>query len=233
MFTRHIKPANEGCDFDFWRTGLGKPVERAVDLLGRFVRCERKRRNPSHRARQRRDCRLRFAPRNDAENTPANKKASQGGTTMTMTRRNLLASAGAAAASTLLARAAGAQSFRSRRTSAIPILPCMILDPSFAKYRIYSSTVEQVATGMRWAEGRPYFPEGGYCCFPTSQQPHHEVRREDTRPPSSAPTPTTPTANARSPGPARHLRALGHRRITRTEKDARSPCWPTSSRASG
>lgn len=29
----------------------------------------------------------------------------------------------------------------------------LILDPSFAKYRIYSSSVEQLGTGMRWAEG--------------------------------------------------------------------------------
>jgi gluconolactonase len=34
----------------------------------------------------------------------------------------------------------------------------LILDPSFAKYRIYSSTVEQVGSGMRWAEGPVYFP---------------------------------------------------------------------------
>ena len=26
MFTRHIKQANEGCDFDFLETGFGKPV---------------------------------------------------------------------------------------------------------------------------------------------------------------------------------------------------------------
>jgi gluconolactonase len=37
-----------------------------------------------------------------------------------------------------------------------------VLDPSFLKYRIYSSTVEQLASGMRWAEGPVYFPEGRY-----------------------------------------------------------------------
>lgn len=37
-----------------------------------------------------------------------------------------------------------------------------ILDPSFVKYRIYSSTLEQVASGMRWAEGPVYFADGGY-----------------------------------------------------------------------
>jgi gluconolactonase len=34
----------------------------------------------------------------------------------------------------------------------------LILDPSFARYRIYSSSVERVGTGMRWAEGPVYFP---------------------------------------------------------------------------
>jgi gluconolactonase len=33
-----------------------------------------------------------------------------------------------------------------------------ILDPSFAKYRIYSSSIECLGTGMRWAEGPAYFP---------------------------------------------------------------------------
>lgn len=33
-----------------------------------------------------------------------------------------------------------------------------ILDPSFAKYRIYSSSIERLGTGMRWAEGPVYFP---------------------------------------------------------------------------
>jgi dihydroxy-acid dehydratase len=27
MFTRHIKQANEGCDFDFLETGFGAPVD--------------------------------------------------------------------------------------------------------------------------------------------------------------------------------------------------------------
>jgi gluconolactonase len=34
----------------------------------------------------------------------------------------------------------------------------LILDPSFAKYRIYSSHIERLGTGMRWAEGPVYFP---------------------------------------------------------------------------
>src|SRR5690242_1711974 len=45
---------------------------------------------------------------------------------------------------------------------ALPRPALEILDPSFLKYRRYSSTLEQVGTGMRWAEGPVYFPEGGY-----------------------------------------------------------------------
>jgi gluconolactonase len=57
---------------------------------------------------------------------------------------------------------AGAQSFDYKPNQRYPDPAVQILDPSFAKYRIYSSTVEQLATGMRWAEGPVYFPDGGY-----------------------------------------------------------------------
>lgn len=67
---------------------------------------------------------------------------------MNFTRRNLVAGAGAVAASTLLARAAGAQSFAFTPNQRYPDPAVQILDPSFGKYRLYSSTVEQVATGM-------------------------------------------------------------------------------------
>src|SRR6476469_4590092 len=104
--------------------------------------------------------RVRLAPRNESNDQP--KKHHRGGPPMTMSRRNLLAGAGAAAASTLLSRAAGAQSFSFTMNQRYPDPAVQILDPSFAKYRIYSSTVEQLATGMRWAEGPVYFPDGGY-----------------------------------------------------------------------
>ncbi|NML15924.1 SMP-30/gluconolactonase/LRE family protein [Azohydromonas caseinilytica] len=54
-----------------------------------------------------------------------------------------------------------------------------ILDPSFAKYRIYSSSVEQVATGLRWAEGPAYFPEGGYLLF--SDIPNNRIMKFDEK----------------------------------------------------
>jgi gluconolactonase len=77
------------------------------------------------------------------------------------TRRSLLG----AAAGTSMASLSGvsiAQSFEYKPNQRYPDAAVQILDPSFARYRIYSSTVEQLASGMRWAEGPVYFPDGGY-----------------------------------------------------------------------
>ena len=142
---------------------------------------------------------------------------------MSITRRNMLAGAGAAAATTLLSRAAGAQSFPFTMNQRYPDPAVQILDPSFAKYRIYSSTIEQVATGMRWAEGPAYFPEGGYLLF--SDIPNNRIMKFDEK--------TGQTRVFRSPsnyanGNARdrqgRLVTCEHsvtRRITRTEKDGK------------
>jgi gluconolactonase len=85
---------------------------------------------------------------------------------MTPTRRHLLrtagAAAGTAAATLALAGKGTAQSFPFAPNQRYPDPAVQVLDPSFAKYRIYSSMVEQLATGMRWAEGPVYFPEGAY-----------------------------------------------------------------------
>jgi gluconolactonase len=83
------------------------------------------------------------------------------GKKMSISRRDILAGAGAGVAMAITGRAA-AQSFPFTPNQRYPDTAIEILDPSFAKYRIYSSTLEQVATGMRWAEGPVYFPEGGY-----------------------------------------------------------------------
>lgn len=75
-------------------------------------------------------------------------------------RRRLLKTA-AATALGALGTAAGAQHFEFKPNQRYPDPAVYILDPSFAKYRIYSSTVEQLGSGMRWAEGPAYFPETG------------------------------------------------------------------------
>src|SRR4029453_3975283 len=93
-------------------------------------------------------------------------------------RRNFLK----AAAGTGLVLAGGgalAQSFPFTPNQRYPDPSLLILDPSFTKYRIYSSTVEQVATGMRWAEGPVYFPEGGYVLV--SDIPNNRIMKYDEK----------------------------------------------------
>ena len=139
---------------------------------------------------------------------------------MTITRRALLAAAGTVAASDLLSRAAGAQSFPFTPNQRYPDPAVQIVDPAFAKYRIYSSTVEQVATGDALGRRAGLFPRGRlFAVLRHPQQPNHEVRRD------------TETSVFRSPanyanGNARdrqgRLVTCEHsvtRRITRTEKD--------------
>src|SRR3954467_210951 len=146
---------------------------------------------------------------------------------MDMNRRNLIAGAGAAAATTLLARAAGAQSFPFTPNQRYPDPAVQILDPSFAKYRIYSSTVEQVGSGMRWAEGPVYFPgasgEPGYLLV--SDIPNNRIMKFDEK--TGAFTVFRANANYAN-GNTRdrqgRLVTCEHsvtRRITRTEKDGR------------
>ncbi len=142
---------------------------------------------------------------------------------MTMTRRNLLAGAGAAAASTLLSRAASAQSFPFTPNQRYPDPAVQILDPGFAKYRIYSSTVEQVATGMRWAEGPAYFPEGGYLLF--SDIPNNRIMKFDEKTnQTSVFRANANYANGNARDRQGRLVTCEHsvtRRITRTEKDGK------------
>jgi gluconolactonase len=90
-------------------------------------------------------------------------------------RRKLFAVAGATIAGGVLSRKASALSFGFKPNQRYPDPSVEILDPSFLKYRLYSSTVEQVATGMRWAEGPAYFPDGGYLLF--SDIPNNRIMK--------------------------------------------------------
>lgn len=142
---------------------------------------------------------------------------------MTLTRRNLLAAAGAAAGSALLSRAAGAQSFPFTPNQRYPDPAVLILDPSFTKYRLYSSTVEQVVTGLRWAEGPVYLPEQG--CLLVSDVPNNRVMKFDEK--------TGQTSVFRNPsnftngntrdrqGRLISCEASVTRRVTRTEKNGK------------
>lgn len=141
-------------------------------------------------------------------------------------RRLLLQAAGAASLGAIGAPAL-AQSFPFTPNQRYPDPAVQILDPSFARYRIYSSTVEQVASGMRWAEGPVYFPgaagEPGHVLV--SDIPNNRIMKFDEKTGSF----TVFRANANyANGNARdrqgRLITCEHsvtRRITRTESNGR------------
>jgi gluconolactonase len=116
-----------------------------------------------------------------------------------------------------------AQSFEFKMNQRYPDPSVLILDPSFAKYRIYSSTVEQLATGMRWAEGPAYFPDGGYLLM--SDIPNNRIMKYSEKDGNF----TVFRSNANyANGNARdrqgRLLTCEHsvtRRVTRTEKDGK------------
>jgi gluconolactonase len=93
-------------------------------------------------------------------------------------RRNFLKIAAGAGLATLAGNAL-AQSFSFTPNQRYPDPAIQVLDPSFTKYRIYSSTLEQVATGMRWAEGPVYFPDGGYVLV--SDIPNNRIMKYDEK----------------------------------------------------
>lgn len=72
---------------------------------------------------------------------------------------------------------AAAQSFDFKPNQRYPDTAVQVLDPSFAKYRLYSSSVEQIASGMRWAEGPVYFPASRYLLV--SDIPNNRIMRYD------------------------------------------------------
>lgn len=74
-----------------------------------------------------------------------------------------------------------AQSFAFQPNQRYPDPAVDILDPGFGKYRLYSSTIEQVATGMRWAEGSAYFPgdNGGPGHLLFSDIPNNRIMKYD------------------------------------------------------
>lgn len=135
---------------------------------------------------------------------------------------------GAGSGLAMLAGAAVAQSFPFAPNQRYPDPAVLVLDPSFAKYRIYSSSVEQLATGMRWAEGPAYFPgqsagEPGYLLL--SDIPNNRIMKFDEksgalsvfRQPSNY-------ANGNCRDRQGRLISCEHsvtRRVTRTEHDGR------------
>ena len=93
-------------------------------------------------------------------------------------RRSFLQAAalGAASATTWGSNAL-AQAFDFKPNQRYPDPAIEILDPSFTPYRLYSSTVEQICSGLRWAEGPVYFGDGRYLLF--SDVPNNRIMRYD------------------------------------------------------
>ena len=97
-----------------------------------------------------------------------------------------------------------------------------ILDPAFARYRLVSSAIERLATGLRWAEGPVWFGDGRYLLF--SDIPNNRIIRWDEtdgrctvfRNPSNH-------ANGLARDTTGRLLVCEHltRRVTRTEYDGR------------
>ncbi|MGC3984967.1 MAG: SMP-30/gluconolactonase/LRE family protein [Pseudorhodoferax sp.] len=135
-------------------------------------------------------------------------------------RRRFLKTA-AGTALTTAAGLAGAQSFDFRPAQRYPDPNVFILDPSFAKYRIYSSTIEQLGSGMRWAEGPAYFPETGTLIL--SDIPNNRLMKyEEKTGKFSVHKENVNYANGNTRDRQGRLVSCEHsvtRRVVRTEKD--------------
>ena len=93
---------------------------------------------------------------------------------MELTKRNLLAGAGAAAAAMTLTRTALGGWEPSLR---YPDPAVQILDPSFARYRVVQASVERLYTGARWSEGPVWV--GDARCVLWSDIPNNRILRWD------------------------------------------------------
>ncbi len=97
-----------------------------------------------------------------------------------------------------------------------------VLDDAFLALRLFSSSVEQLATGLRWAEGPVWFGDGRYLLW--SDIPNDRVMRwsEETGAVSVFRHPSR-FANGHTRDRQGRLLSCEHgeRRVTRTEYDGR------------
>ncbi|HEY8359900.1 MAG TPA: SMP-30/gluconolactonase/LRE family protein, partial [Ramlibacter sp.] len=95
-----------------------------------------------------------------------------------------------------------------------------VLDERFLKYRLFSSSVEQLADGLRWAEGPVWFGDGRYLLV--SDIPNNRILRWDECS-GAVSTFRSPSNNANGLARDRQGRLLAcehlTRRVTRTEYD--------------
>ncbi len=95
-----------------------------------------------------------------------------------------------------------------------------ILDPSFAKYRVFNAAVERLAIGFRWCEGPVWFGDGRYLLW--SDIPNDRILRWDEET-GAVSIFRKPSNNANGNTRDRQGRLVtcehGGRRVTRTELD--------------
>jgi len=97
-----------------------------------------------------------------------------------------------------------------------------IIDPSFARYRLFSAGVEQLTSGMRWAEGPVYFGDHRALLF--SDIPNNRILRfDEVSGQTSVFRAPSQFANGLCRDRQGRLLACEHlgRRVTRTEHDGR------------
>jgi gluconolactonase len=97
-----------------------------------------------------------------------------------------------------------------------------VLDDAFFALRLYSASVEQLATGCRWAEGPVWFGDGRYLLF--SDIPNNRILRwDDASGATSVFRAPADNANGHTRDRDGRLVSCEHltRRITRTEYDGR------------
>ena len=136
---------------------------------------------------------------------------------MTMTKRDMLSGAGAAAAAMTFTQTAFGRWEPSER---YPDPSVQVLDPSFNKYRLGLAGVERIAHGTRWNEGPVYFGDGRYLLW--SDIPNNRIMRwdEETGRVSVFRKPSN-NANGNTRDRQGRLVTCEHdtRRLTRTEYD--------------
>ncbi|MCO6456284.1 MAG: SMP-30/gluconolactonase/LRE family protein [Pirellulaceae bacterium] len=127
-----------------------------------------------------------------------------------------------------LAAACAVPLLAATRTPAAPWEPSqrypdprvLILEPSFARYRLSLAKVERIATGMRWAEGPVWFGDGRYLLW--SDIPNNRIMKweEETGAVSVFRKPSE-NSNGNTRDRQGRLLTCEHntRRVTRTEYD--------------
>ena len=97
-----------------------------------------------------------------------------------------------------------------------------VVDDAFLKYRLFSATVEQIISGLRWAEGPVWFGDGRYLLV--SDIPNNRILRWDETD-GSASEFRRPSNHANGHARDRQGRLITcehlARRVTRTEYDGR------------